>query len=249
MKRALVRPPGDSYPKCISSHTDCYSVDLKLARQQHAEYCRILTELGLDVIELEADHLHPDACFVEDTAVIHRNRAFITRMACESRRGEEAVVLRLLSEHMRTREATFPATIEGGDVIHLSDRLVTGITQRTNLVGVDQMVEWLQVDSKLVTDYSIVHLKSHATYIADGLFIVSSIFANHPVFLDSEKVVVPLDEQYATNTLTIDDIVLMPAGHLRSISMVKEHGFEVIPVNMSEFEKCEGALTCLSLIF
>ena len=249
MKHALVRPPGDSYSGCISSHPNHHSVDCELAQQQHADYCRILAELGLDVIELEPDHLYPDACFVEDTAVIHRNRAFVTRLACESRRGEQHVVAELLSEYMRTKEATPPATIEGGDVIHLSDRLVTGITQRTNLVGVDQMVEWLQVESKLVTDPTIIHLKSHATYIADGLFIVRSDFAKHPLFVDFERVVVPRDEQYAANTLTIGSTVLMPAGHLKSISMVKEYGFEVIPVNMSEFEKCEGALTCLSLIF
>jgi dimethylargininase len=249
MKHALVRPPGDSFPRCISSHPDHYLVDIKLARQQHTDYCRILAELGFEVIELPPDHLLPDSCFVEDTAVIHRNRAFITRMACESRRGEEAAVAEILSEYVRTKAATPPATIEGGDVIHISDRLITGITQRTNLVGVDQMVEWLQVDSKLVNDSGIIHLKSHATYIADGLFITTNAFASHPLFVDFERVVVPPDEQYAANTLTIGSTVLMPAGHMKSISMVKEYGFEVIPINMSEFEKCEGALTCLSLIF
>jgi dimethylargininase len=249
IRHALVRPPGKSFKGCISSHPAHHSVDHSLALDQHAEYCNTLTELGLELIPLAPDHEHPDSCFVEDTAILRGNKAFITRMARDSRRGEECDIVEVLEEYMRIKRAFAPATIEGGDVIHLPDKLITGVTQRTNILGVDQMVEWLEVESDLIEDESIIHLKSHVTYLGRNTIIVTPAYCDHSVLSDFERVVVPEDEQYAANTLAIDDVVLMPADFEKSIKAVEERGFTVIPMKMSEFEKCEGALTCLSLIF
>lgn len=249
IRYALVRPPGKSFKGCISSHPAHHSIDYSLALDQHAQYCDTLIELGLELIPLSPDHNHPDSCFVEDTAVLRDDKAFITRMARDSRRGEESEIAEVLEEYKRIKRAFAPATIEGGDVIHLPGRLITGVTQRTNILGVDQMVEWLEVESDLIEDQSIIHLKSHVTYLGKNTIIVAPAYSNHPVLNEFEKIVVPEDEHYAANTLTIDDVVLMPANYRKSIKMVEENGFTVIPLDTSEFEKCEGALTCLSLIF
>ncbi|MBS7637465.1 amidinotransferase [Candidatus Bathyarchaeota archaeon] len=248
-RRALVREPGDSYGRCISSHPLRHMIDLKLAREQHRNYCRILGELGLEVIHLPRDDLLPDSCFVEDNAVIHGDRALICRMARESRRGEEEAVEEFLKGYLRVKRATPPATVEGGDVIHLRDRLISGVTERTNMEGVAQMRDWLEVPVDIIVDPRIVHLKSYVTYLGDDVMIATRPYARHPALEGFRVLVVPDEEAYAANTLTIGETVLMPEGCPRSHEIVREAGFDVIPLSMTEFEKCEGALTCLSLIF
>ncbi len=100
-----------------------------------------------------------------------------------------------------------------------------------------------------MTDPQMIHLKSHVTYIADGIAIGSRAYADNPVLRGLKLLVVPDNEAYAANTLTIDDTVMMPAHRPRSAALVKMAGFDVIEIDVSEFEKCQGALTCLSLIF
>ncbi|UCH04943.1 MAG: dimethylargininase [Candidatus Thorarchaeota archaeon] len=224
-------------------------MDIRLARRQHSAYCNVLSELGIEVIVLPKDEAHPDSCFVEDTAVVRGGRAFITRMAEESRRGEEEGVLEALKQYKSVKAATQPATIEGGDIVHLPNRLISGITKRTNREGINQMTAWLDVGSDLVEDHSIIHLKSHVTYIGSDVILVTEAFADHAVLQDFVKVVVPFEERYAANALAIGETVLMSEGHLQTQEMVSELGFDVKSLKMSEFEKCEGALTCLSILF
>lgn len=248
-ERALTRPPGASFPKCLSCHPLHSTIEISKARRQHAEYCLILEDLGIDVISMPADDEHPDACFVEDCAVVHGSKALITRMGAPSRRGEVDAVEEVLREHLATKRAISPATVEGGDVVHLPDRLVSGLSARTNTEGVRQMTEWLEVDVDTIDDASMMHLKSHVTYLGEGKCIATRRFANHPVLGDLEVIIVPDGEEYAADTLSVGSTVLMPSGRTASHELVRRAGFDVIPVDVGEFEKCDGALTCLSIIF
>ena len=248
-RHALVREPGDRYPGCISSHPLHHTVDTAKARAQHAKYCETLTEVGLEVIHTPRDNVHPDSCFIEDNAVVHGGRALICRMAKESRRGEQPGVEAVLKEYMPVKWAKAPATIEGGDVVHLPDRLISGVTQRTNMEGVAQMRDWLRVKVDTIVDPSIVHLKSYLTSLGRGNVIVTMKYADHPTLKGLETLIVPKGEEYAADTLTVGDNVLIPKGSLRTHKMLREAGYDVIPMDVSEFEKCEGALTCLSILF
>ena len=248
-KRALVRELGDSYAGCISSHPLHHTLDLSLAREQHSRYCETLSELGLEVIRVPRDDDLPDACFVEDNAVVYGGRALICRMAKESRRGEPSAVAEVLEEYVKIKWASAPATIEGGDVVHLPGRLVCGITQRTNHEGAIQMGDWLGVPVDTIEDPGIMHLKSYVTSLGQGRVVATSEYADHPVLEGLEVLVVPEGEEYAADTLTVGDTVLMPAGYPGAHAMVREAGYEVIPMNVSEIEKCDGALTCLSILF
>jgi dimethylargininase len=248
-KRALVREPCDRYPGCISSHPLRHTVDVRRARAQHANYCKALSDLGLEVIHVARDDERPDSCFVEDNAVVHGGRTLICRMAKESRRGEEIGVEAVLMERMPVKRAVAPATIEGGDVIHLPGRLISGVTQRTNKEGVAQMGDWLGVPVDTIADPGIVHIKSYVTYLGEGMIIATRKYADHPALDGYEVLVVPEGEEYAADTLGIGDTVLMPAGLPEAHGMVREAGFDVIPLEVSEFEKCEGAITCLSILF
>jgi dimethylargininase len=247
-KIAIVREPGNSYSKCISCHPLRHTIDLGKARKQHAEYCRVLADLGLELIRIPRDDHNADSCFVEDNAVIHFGKALICRMAKDSRRNEIGAVQDILKSRVRVKRATAPATVEGGDVVHLPDRFLSGLTQRTNEEGISQMEEWLDVKVDTVRDPSIVHLKSYVTYLGKDFVISTRRYSQHPALKGYSVLVVPEDEGYAADTLAIGDSVLMAKGHPQSQALVKAAGFNIIPLDVSEIEKCEGALTCLSLI-
>ncbi len=248
-KKALVRTPGASFQGCISSHPLRHTISLDRARTQHARYCRALFDLGLEVIKLKEDDKHPDACFIEDTAVIVGHKALIGRMAKESRRGEEQQVKDILEQYLNIAQVVAPATVEGGDVIHLAKRLISGITQRTNSAGVNQLREWLDIPVTTIEDSHIIHLKSHITYLAQNTIVATKPYASHPALNEFNVLVVPDNERYAANTLTIDDTVVLAAGYPKTKALIQQAGFSTIDLDMSEFMKCEGALTCLSLLF
>ena len=247
--KALVREPGDTYTSCLSSHPQHHTVDLTKARAQHARYCEVLSELGLEVIRVPRDDHHADACFVEDNAVVFGGKALICRMAKESRRGEQLGVALALEEYVQIKWAEAPAIIEGGDVVHLGDRLISGITERTTLEGVAQLRDWLGVRVDTIDDPEIMHLKSYVTSLGGGRVVATKKYSSHPALDGLDVLVIPEGEEYAADTLTVGDTVLMPVGYPSSHEMVREAGYEVIPMDVGEIEKCDGALTCLSILF
>jgi len=248
-KRAIVREPGDKYTDCISSHPLRHTIDVALARKQHGIYCRTLEDLGIEIIRLPRDDEYPDSCFVEDNAVVFGKKALICRMAKESRMGEEAEVERILGQYVKTKMAVSPATVEGGDVIHLEDRLISGITQRTNEAGTQQMREWLETWVDTVVDASIVHLKSYVNYLGQDRMISTAKYARHTLFEGFDVIIVRDEDWYSTNNLVIGETVIMPKGFPRTETMLANAGFKVVALEMTEFSKCEGALTCLSILF
>jgi dimethylargininase len=247
-KTALVREPGNNYTGCLSSHPLHHTVSLIKAREQHKKYRDILTELGLDVIIVPRDDDHPDSCFIEDNAIVYNEKALICRMAKESRRGEQLGVAKTLDEIMTIKWASEPATIEGGDVVHTEKKLISGITDRTNLEGIKQMKEWLNIKVDTIFDPSIMHLKSYVTYLGQGIMIATEKYSAHPALEGFKILIPPRQEEYAADTLTIGDTVIMVENHPQTQLMIREEGFEIISMNVSEFEKCDGALTCLSIL-
>lgn len=248
-RRAIVRPPSRAFPSCISSHPLRDTIDVDKAVRQHEAYCNALKELGIELLVMNQEEEYPDSCFVEDTAVVHNGKALIAKMARPSRQGEENTVEALLKQYMRVRRVTKPGTLEGGDVIHLPNKLMTGVSQRTNIDGVFQMRDWLEVEVSAIRDPNIVHLKSHVTFLSKKNMICRNAYRDHPALEKYNLVILEDEDNYAANTLTIGETVLMPAGFGRAATLVREAGYEVMPIEVSEFEKCEGALTCLSILF
>ena len=249
MKTALVREPGKSFSQCISSHPLHKNVSTNRAISQHQKYVQTLRDLGLDVIELSPSDSLPDSCFVEDTAVIHNKRALISHMGAKSRRGEEETVQAVLSEYLEVKKAHPPATVEGGDIIHFSDYLISGITQRTNQEGIHSLSQFLKTEVKAILDPNIIHLKSYVTNLDRNNFIMSERYSNHPIFSGMNKIILKESESYASNTLTYNGTVLIPKNFPSVTNLLKELDYDIISLEMSEFERCEGALTCLSLLF
>ena len=248
-KRAIVRPPGKKFKSCLSDHPLHHTVSLEKALGQHKKYCQTLDDLGIDLIRLEPNDEFADSCFVEDTVVVFGDRAIITRMAKESRRGESEAVEAVLSEFKQIKSVESPGTLEGGDVIHLPNSLMCGITKRTNHDGASQMEHWLQTYVHRIEDTNIMHIKSHVTFLGKDIIVCNPKYVDYPVLEPFEKIILPPEESHSANTLTIGEVVMMSARHNKTLQLVKQEGFDVIQLDMSEFEKCDGALTCLSIIF
>ena len=248
-KKAIVREPSKSYTNCVTSHPLGHTVNLSLAKEQHKRYCRTLNELGLELLKLAPKDDFPDSCFVEDNAVVHGTKALVTRMALETRRGEDKDVEELLQEYFSVRRAKAPGTIEGGDVVHLPDKLVCGITQRTNQQGVEQLRSWMDIPVLSITNPDIVHLKSYIKYLGKETVITTADYENHPLLENLKLVIIPKEEYYSINCLPVADTVIMSDKFAYAQEAVLDAGFEVISLNMSEFEKCQASLTCLSILF
>lgn len=247
-KRAIVREISDSYLSCISGHPHHSSLNLKRAREQHRSYKNTLEELGLELIVLQKENEYPDACFVEDNVIIYQDKAFINRMGATSRRGEERSVYEILKQYKTVKHASSPATIEGGDVIHLNTKLICGLSSRTNAEGIKQASEWLDIQIDTILG-DFVHLKSYVTYLGSNVMISTKQFIDHPLLSDFDLIEVPADERYAANTLTIGETVILPVGNPKLNEMIIDRGFETIQLKTDQFELCEGALTCLSILF
>ena len=245
---AITRKPGKNFSRGLTT-SKLGLADYELILNQHDAYVETLRSVGLEVVVLEDQPNYPDAHFVEDTAVIVGQKALICRLAKTSRQGEEEAVEVMLQQYLSTSRVEAPGTVEGGDVIQHQTNLICGITQRTNKSGAQQMEKHLEVPVETIENSQIIHLKSHVTYLSRKTFVAIKSMAQHPVLKGFDILIVPDEERYAANTLTIGDTVLLPKGYPQTKTLIDEAGFTIVTLDMSEFAKCEGALTCLSLFF
>jgi dimethylargininase len=251
ISHALVRPPGPSFARAISSSQAV--IDVALAQAQHAEYCEALAEAGLTVESLPADERYPDGCFMQDPAMVIRGRAIINRPGAASRLGEEESLAEILAVRFPATRIVAPGTVEGGDVMVLPDRVLVGRSGRTNRAGIAQLVVALSDPPGLpvlevpMTGY--LHLLSAASYLGDDTILAAEDYADHPFFARMRVLRVPPAEVYAVNTLAIGDRVIVPAGYPQVAVLLRANGFTLLPVPVSEFAKADGGVTCLSLVW
>ena len=253
--KAITRKPGGNFSDGLTTGSlgvPSYSKAL----DQHLHYCKALELCGLQVMTLEADLQHPDATFVEDTAILTRYRAVLTRPGAKSREGEVAQIREPLGHSFRTfHQIHAPGTLDGGDVCEAENHFFIGISRRTNEEGARQLSEFLALEghtSSLVDIRGmngILHLKSGLTYIGNNYLIVNTELSSHLQFRDYNLLRVEAEESYAANCLRINDRVLVPSGFPGLENSLKRLGYTVLPLDISEFEKMDGGLTCLSLRF
>jgi dimethylargininase len=245
---ALVRPPGDSFASALSSTGA--QIDARLAQQQHAGYCQALVQAGVEVEVLPADERYPDSCFMQDPALVIRGKAIIARPGAASRLGEERLMAPLLRQRFPAVELTAPATLEGGDVLVLPEHVYVGRSDRTNAAGIEQLRAALRpfpVDEIPVT--GLLHLLSGVTYLGRNTLLAVGGMAGRPEFDGMNVLVVPDEEAYACNVLALGEWVVAPAGYDKTIALLEQNGFRVLPAPVSEFTKADGGVTCLSLIY
>jgi len=249
--RAIVRPPGLNFHEAIST-AELGRPDFALALRQHADYCDALRRCGLDVITLEADPLHPDGTFVEDTAVVTERCAVITNMASPSRQGEQAAVADVLARFRPIERIAAPGTLDGGDVMRVGEHIYVGVSGRTNDDGARQLADILArhgYTASTVPVTGCLHLKTGVTCVGDNRLIATGEFADRPELAAFDIIHAPPGESAAANCVLINGRLLTPAGCEAARRLLAPLGCEIIEVDISEFQKMDGGLTCLSLRF
>lgn len=250
--RALLRKPSQSMVHGLSG-AGLGVPDHRQALRQHEAYAAALVACGLDLTVLDADENFPDSVFVEDTAVLCEKVAVIARPGAPSRRGEEDAVAGTLAKFFdRLERITAPGTLEGGDVLRAGGHFYIGISARTNEDGARQLAAILTAngyEATLVPLSHVLHLKTGMAYLENNNLLAAGEFIAHPQLQGFAITAVSDEEAYAANALWINGRVLVPAGYPRTLRTVAAAGYETMPVDVSEFRKLDGGLSCLSLRF
>jgi len=257
---ALTRRPAGRLDTCELERLDREPVDLARALVQHARYREALTELGFAVSELPVLETHPDACFVEDPALVLDEVAVLTCPAPASRRAEvEALVEPLagLRPLLRLGGAPAPAggppTLEGGDVLPIDDVLYTGQSARTNHAGLKALAHLVLPHGYRVKAVGVdgcLHLKTGSSFLGRQTLLVNPAWVQVERFAPGyELIEVDPAEPFAANAIAVAGRVLVPAAFPRTAARIAERGFEVLRVDLSEFQRMEAGPTCLSLRF
>jgi dimethylargininase len=253
--RAIVRPPAQNFADGLTT-VDLGVPDVAMALAQYGRYCEALERCGLELVRLPADPRYPDSTFVEDTAILTGRGAILTRPGAASREGEvagiEEAVSRFFPELARIEA---PGTVDGGDICEAGDHFFIGLSERTNEEGARQLAAQLRrmgftsatVDIRGVA--GILHLKSGIAATSERRLAVIDTLAAHPAFRGYELVRVAPAENYAANCVRVNDALLVAAGYPKFEAAARALGLEVIVLDMSEFAKMDGGLSCLSLRF
>ena len=256
--KAIVRPPAANFYEGLTT-AGLGVPDHQRALEQHAAYCAALEHCGLELIRLEADERYPDSCFVEDAALLiggagARNFAIITRPGALSRQGEVESMRQLLSEIFPScSEIQSPGTLDGGDVCDAGTHFFIGMSERTNEDGARQLAQILASKGfthSLVNCSGIsglLHLKSGLAYLGDNTLIVTEALAKRAEFRGYDLIQVDPGDEYAANCIEVNGRVLIAAGYPCFEAKLHRSGYETIALEMSEFRKMDGGLSCLSL--
>ena len=250
--KAIVRIPGKSMINGISN-AKLGKPDYDKAIEQHIKYVEALKVCGLDLTVLPADEDYPDSCFVEDTALLTPNVGIITNPGAESRKGEILQMKEVVEGfYDDVEEIKDPGTVEAGDIMMVEDHYYLGLSKRTNLKGALQLLAILkkyEFTGTLVNLNEVLHLKTGMSYLEEANLLVYGEFVSNPTFEEFIRIEVPADEAYAANCIWVNDRVLIPTGFPVTSGKIKQAGYSIIELDMSEFQKLDGGLSCLSLRF
>lgn len=246
---AIVRAPADSLAEGQLTHIQRVPVDLELANSQWDEYVALLSNAGWDIVEVPVATGQPDSVFVEDTMVIFGRLAVIGSPGADSRVGEIVEAERTATElGLTIRRIEMPGTLDGGDVLKVDRTVFVGRGGRTNAEGIRQLralVTPLGYTVVAVPVTKALHLKSAVTALPDGTVIGYAPLVDDPSVF-GRYLAVPEAEGVAVVVLA-DDTVLMSSAAPKSAALIADLGYRVLTADISEFEKLEGCVTCLSV--
>ena len=249
MTIALVRRTSSRLAEGLLTHVERQPVDIDLARRQWDTYVDALKGVGWQVREVPALDSCADSVFIEDTVVMYRDVAVITRPGNDARKPEiDAIEPVVASLGCRIERIVEPGTLDGGDVLKVHDTVYVGLGGRTNQAGIDQLARILTPLGATVVTIpvtKVLHLKSAVTALPDGTIIGwdpavddSSVFPNY----------LSMPEESGAHVVIIDDKrLLMAADAPKSAALLESLGYETIRVDISEYIKLEGCVTCLSV--
>lgn len=250
-KHALVRQPAANFAAGLTNQ-DASSACFETMQRQHAAYVAKLEELGLAVTVLPANAHFPDGHFVEDPVVFAGRYAVLTRPGAPSRRDEGLSLIESLAQFAELARIDEPGLLDGGDVMRIENCFYIGLSDRTNESGAAQLGAILEEEGftwRTVAVPDGLHLKSSVNYLGDNVLLGTAAFLAQPAFAEFEHWLVPAAETPAANTLLINGHLLTPAGYPQTETRLRAWHKPVHVLDMSEVEKMDGGLSCLSLRF
>ena len=251
--KAIVRRPCANFASGETT-VDLGKPDLEAVLRQHQAYCEALESCGLEVIRLPPDDKHPDSTFVEDTALLTARGAILTRPGAISRLGEVENIAPVIRDYFSNiHSIEQPGTVDAGDVCEAGDHFFIGISRRTNEHGAKQLAGILHsfgyttslIDIRGLSN--ILHLKSGLAYLSGKRLVIIEALRQMPEFSNYDLICLNSNEEYAANCLSLNGKILIASGF-----PMLERGLEgdsIISLDMSEFQKMDGGLSCLSLRF
>jgi len=249
---AITRDVNADIGNCELSFLPRVRINADLALQQHQQYQSALSSLGCEIVTLPTESGLVDSVFIEDTALVLDEIAVICLPGAESRRAEVAAVREVLQQYRELSSIQPPGTLDGGDLLRIGKVIYAGLSARSNRSGIDQL-------RGIVADYGYsvetvemrkcLHLKSGVSEVAPDSLLINPDWISTSAFDDCELIDVDRAEQHAANALSVGRSVIYPSSFPRTMEKLVQRGINVTPVDVSELQKAEGAVTCCSLIF
>jgi dimethylargininase len=249
MPRLLVRRPSPLLAEGELTHLDRVPVDAALARRQWEGYVDVFRSRGWDVVEVEPADTQADGVFVEDAIVVFDELAVLCRAGADSRRGEAATV-RAAAEGLgiEIAEIVAPGTLDGGDVLKVGRTVYVGASTRTNDSGIAQLRAIVEPRGWALAEIpvtQVLHLKSGVTALPDGTVVGFAPLVDDPSLFPS---FLGIPEEHGTAVVVLDErTVVMSSDAPATAALYRERGLDVVTADVSEFEKLEGCVTCLSV--
>jgi len=228
------------------------AIDFGLAQQQHRDYQSALSSLGCEVVVVPAPPGLADSVFIEDTALVLDDIAVMLRPGVASRQPEVAGVAEVLQQYKPLKAIEPPGTIDGGDLLRVGNRIFAGLSTRSNQSGIQQLrdiVSDFGMTVETVETTKCLHLKSAVSEVAPGTLLINTDWISSSAFKDFELIPVDKEETHAANALRIGKNLIYPSSFPRTMDALVNRGIDVLPVDLTELQKAEGAVTCCSLIF
>lgn len=251
-KNVIVKNPGNSFVNGLTT-SDLGKPILEKLFEQHAQYVEALKKCGVEVTQLAADETFPDSTFVEDTAVLTAEFAIISNPGAEARNREiETIEPAIQQFYDKIYYIKAPGTLDGGDVLQAEKKFYVGISDRTNEEGARQFKEIVEkegYEATIIPLKEFFHLKTGIAYVGENRMVLAGEFIDHPAFASYDKIIIPKEDEYSANCIQVNDYVIIPAGYPETNRKLIELGYQTIELNMSEFRKHDGGLSCLSLRF
>jgi len=250
--KAIVKQPCKNMVKGITQ-AGLGIPDYDLACRQHDAYIKALEACKLSVTILPPDEAYPDSVFIEDACLVTSGCAVITRPGAESRRGEIHSVRKAMAAFdLPIEEITAPGTLDAGDIMMAGTHFYVGLSDRTNAEGFAQLEAILiryGMTASAVPLKTVLHLKTGISYLENNILLAWGEFLTKEEFSGFTRVGVGDKEAYAANSVWINNRVLVPAGYKQTRDMIADAGYATLEVDVSEFRKLDGGLSCLSLRF
>ncbi len=248
---ALTHRPSPRMADCLLTFVERSAIDYDRAAGQHSSYCDVLRGCGADVRTLDVNRDLPDCAFIEDAAVVLDDVAIITRPGAAARRDETAAIERELRQYREVERIAAPATLDGGDVLPLGRVLLVGLSSRTSAAGaaaLDAVVRRFGYTVRTVPVHGCLHLKTACTALPDRRLLVNRGWLDVEALGDCELLDVPAAEPFGANVACLGGRVVAAAEHAQSADLIRELGYDLRTVELDEFAKAEGGVTCLSLL-